>query len=98
MSDLSATPQTPQETVPAADEPRSLWQALKKPVARLQDWFAIQSFAVRVMVLAMAVLIPATALYSVTLLRKQAVVAEQVKTMSVTEQAGEGKWTFDGRM
>ncbi|HSI54848.1 MAG TPA: AAA family ATPase [Ramlibacter sp.] len=46
----------------------------------------------------MAILIPATAIYSVTLLRQQAVVAEQVKTMTTAEQAGEGKWTFDGRL
>ena len=55
---------------------------MRKAGARLSDWFVIQSFAVKAMVIAAAVLIPATGLYSYMVLQRQAVVAEQVKTMS----------------
>ena len=37
----------------------------------------------------MAVLIPATGVYSVMLMKRQAAVAEQVKQMSVGEAAGD---------
>jgi len=99
MSDLSPSPQTtPQTETAAGSASPSIWVMLKKAVARLQDWFAIQSTFIKVMVIAMAMLIPATAIYSVTLLQKQAAVAEQVKTMSATESAGEATWTFNQKL
>ncbi len=42
----------------------------------------------------MALLIPATAMYSFTFVRKQAAVAEQVKAMAVAGQPGDGPWAF----
>jgi len=99
MSDLSPSPQTtPQTETAAGSASPSIWVMLKKAIARLQDWFAIQSTVIKVMVIAMAVLIPATAIYSVTLLQKQAAVAEQVKTMSAAESAGEATWTFNQKL
>lgn len=99
MSDLSASPQTTPEPVPAAEQTtRSLWLSVKKIASRLQDWFVIQSPMIKTMVLAVAVLIPATGIYSVALLQKQAAVAEQVKAMSVTEKPGEAHWTFNEKL
>ncbi|HSI53764.1 MAG TPA: AAA family ATPase, partial [Ramlibacter sp.] len=101
MSDLSPSPQTPNaEAAPATPPaPRSVWPAMRKLASRLQDWFVIQSMAVKLMVVAMAMLIPASGIYSVTLLQKQAAVAEQVKTMSAAaEQPGEPTWTFNQKL
>ena len=75
MSDLSPSSQTTPPTEPAAGtESPNIWAVLKKVVSRLQDWFSIQSAFIRIMVVSLAVLIPATAIYSVALLQKQAAV------------------------
>ena len=91
MSDVSK----PGDTAPPS---LGLWLAAKKSAGRLQDWFVIQSMAVKLTVLALALLIPATALYSVSVLQKQAAVAEQVKAMALAGAAGEGLWTFNDKL
>jgi cell division protease FtsH len=91
MSDLS----NPGDTAPAAT---GLWLAIKKVASRLQDWFVIQSVLVKLAVLAIVVLIPASGIYSFTLIQKQAAVAEQVKTMTVAAKAGEGVWTLNDQL
>lgn len=91
MSDVSK----PGDTAPPS---MGLWLATKKAASRLQDWFVIQSVAVKLTVLAMALLIPATAIYSVTLMQKQAAVAEQVKAMVLAGPAGEGLWTLNDKL
>ncbi|PHV05031.1 AAA family ATPase [Janthinobacterium sp. BJB412] len=91
MSDVS----NPGDTAPAAT---GLWLAIKKLASRLQDWFVIQSVFVKLALLAIILLIPATGIYSFTLLQKQAAVAEQVKTMSVATKAGEGVWTLNDQL
>jgi cell division protease FtsH len=88
MSDLSKS----NEDTPGAT---GLWPAIKKAANRLQDWFVIQTFATRLAVLLVVVLIPATGTYSVMLLKRQAAVAEQVKSMSVSGKASEGIWTLN---
>ncbi len=99
MSDLSPSPQTPQqpESASGASAP-SLREAVKKAVSRLQDWFAIQSMAVKTMVVLMAILIPSTALYSVMTLQKQAAVAEEVKSMSAAQRPGEAAWSYNPKL
>jgi cell division protease FtsH len=98
MSDLSASsPPTP-EAVPAAEQTtRSLWLSGRRAAARFSDWFVIQSFARRALIILAAVLIPATAYYSFTVTQKQAIVVEQVKTMAATENA-ERTWTFNQKL
>ena len=91
MSDLS----TPSAAAPPST---GLWLAIKKAASRLQDWFVIQSVAVKLTLLAMVVLIPASGIYSFMLIQKQAVMAEQVKTMTVAGKAGEGLWTLNDRL
>jgi cell division protease FtsH len=99
MSDLSANSQPTPEAAAVGDAPsRSLWLTPKKALARLQDWFAMQSLGVKVLVIALAVLIPATAVYSVTLMRKEAALAEQVKQMSAVEPSGEAMWSFNEKL
>ena len=88
MSDVSK----PGDTVPP---PLGLWLATKKSASRLQDWFVIQSMAVKLTVLALALLIPASAVYSVSVLQKQAAVAEQVKAMAAAATAGDAAWTLN---
>src|SRR3954471_17055116 len=88
MSDLSKS----SEDTPGAT---GLWPAIKKAANRLQDWFVIQTFATKLAVVFVVVLIPATGTYSVMLLKKQAAVAEQVKNMSVS---GEGIWTLNDKL
>src|SRR3954464_3232406 len=91
MSDLSKS----SEDTPGAT---GLWPAIKKAANRLQDWFVIQTFATKLAVLFVVVLIPATGTYSVMLLKKQAALAEQVKSMSVYGKAGEGIWTLNDKL
>jgi len=84
-----------------SDEPPAstgLWLAIKKTASRLQDWFVIQSVGVKLTVLVIAVLIPATAIYSFTLIQKQAAVAEQIKSMAVTGNATEKGWTLNDKL
>ncbi|MES3003976.1 MAG: AAA family ATPase [Pseudomonadota bacterium] len=97
MSDLSTSPQPTPESAEDGAAPTIL-ATLRKYAARLQDWFAIQSLAVRMMVVVLALLIPATALYSVTLLQKQAAVTEQVKSMATAEPQGEAMWSFNQKL
>jgi cell division protease FtsH len=95
MSDLSASSPNSPEAVPTAEQTtRSAWLGLKKACARVQDWFAIQSIVVRSMIIVVLILIPTTALYSYSLMQKQAAVAEQVKSMAVDKSA-EPMWSFN---
>src|SRR4051812_32558116 len=90
MSDLSVSsaPEFGKDEQPAGG---GLWVSIKKAASRLCDWFVIQSAPVKVMVLAMALMIPATGIYSFVLLQKQAAVAEQVRAMA----AADGIAAFD---
>jgi cell division protease FtsH len=80
MSNLSK----PSDAAPATTRLRL---TIKKTASRLQDWFVIQSVAVRLTVLTLALLIPTTGIYAFMLIQKQAAVAEQVKTMAASEEA-----------
>jgi cell division protease FtsH len=84
MSDLSVGSTTPNSPEFGKDEQPSgsVWLAIRKAVARLSDWFVIQSTAVKLLLIAMAVMIPATGIYSLVLMQRQAAVAEQVRGMT----------------
>ena len=82
-----------------ASQPRpGMWFSARKAAARLLDWFAIQSTATRLTVLVLALLIPASAIYSYVLVQKQAAMAEQVKTMAVAGKSGEGVWSLNDKL
>jgi len=86
MSDLNVS-STPSPEFGKDEQPAggSLWVSIKKAVARLSDWFVIQSVPVKAMVIAMALMIPATGIYSFVLVQKQAAVAEQVRAMTAVD-------------
>jgi cell division protease FtsH len=93
MSDLSvSSPTTPSPEFGKDEQPSgSLWLSIKKAAARLSDWFVVQSTAVKLLVVMMALLIPATGIYSAVLMHRQAEIAEQVRGMT----AAEGIAVFD---
>ncbi|MET0311961.1 MAG: AAA family ATPase, partial [Burkholderiaceae bacterium] len=98
MAQVSTTP-AGDDAAPSnsADESNSaFWEALKKTFARLQDWFAVQSVAVKMALLLAVILIPASGIYSWHQYQKQAQVAEQVKAMAA--RAGEGVWTYNKQL
>lgn len=67
-----------------------LWFALKKSAVRLLVWFEIQPLAIKLVMLALAVLIPAAGIYSSSLIHRRAGLAGQVETMIVDGKAGDG--------
>ena len=95
MSDLAAK-KDPVEAAGDA-EPSSLWLSLKKLGSRLSDWFTIQSTAMKCMLVAVAILIPLTGIYSFTVWQRQAAVAEQVKAMA-GQTGAEAMWSLDEKL
>ncbi|MGE5466315.1 MAG: AAA family ATPase [Ignavibacteria bacterium] len=76
----------------------SLWFAAKKSAARLQDWFATQPTPLRLALVVLAVLVPLTALYSFSLVRKQARLEDEVRAMSAAETPSAGLWRFNDKL
>lgn len=95
MSDLTANEDNV-EAAPGGSSP-SLWLSLKKLGSRFSDWFTIQSTAVKLMVIAVAILIPVTGTYSFVLWQRQAAVAEQVKAMA-GQSGSDGLWTLNDKL
>lgn len=58
----------------------------------------IQPAGLKLTVLVMVILIPATGLYSFMLVQKQARLAEQAMTMAVAGPAGERVWAFNDKL
>lgn len=97
MSDLSMRNPNTREFTEDEAPAGSLWRAIKKAAGRLSDWFVIQSTAVKVLVIGLALLIPATGLYSLVLWHRHAQVAEQVQAMA-GQSGPEGLWTLNDRL
>ena len=101
MTDLSASHRAGTESRPEFTEDErpegGWWAAVKKAAARLSDWFAIQSLPLKAGLLAVALMIPASGLYALALLHKQAQVAQQVRHMA-DQSGGEGLWRLDDRL
>ncbi len=96
MSELSAN-KDPVEATDATTAAPSLRLSLKKLAARVSDWFTVQSMAVKLMVIAVAILIPLSAGYSFTVWQRQVQVAEQVKAMA-GQSGGETLWTLNEKL
>ncbi|HYF42955.1 MAG TPA: AAA family ATPase [Ramlibacter sp.] len=96
MSDLSVSSSSPSD-ISKDEQPGGggLWLSIKKAASRLSDWFVIQTQPVKLMVIAMALMIPVTGIYSFVLMQRQAAVAEQVRTMA---DAGPGMWAFNQKL
>lgn len=95
MSELAAK----EDAVDAATSasPPAPWLNLKKLGARLSDWFSIQSPALKAMVLAVAILIPVTGIYSFSIWQRQVAVAEQVKAMA-GQTGSDAMWSFNDKL
>ncbi|PPD31772.1 MAG: AAA family ATPase [Methylomonas sp.] len=91
MSDLS-------KRSDEAPDSSGLLLSIKKAARRLPDWFVIQSTAVKLTLLAVALLIPATGIYAFVLIQNQSAVAEQVKAMAVAGKTGEEVWTLNDKL
>jgi cell division protease FtsH len=87
MSDLSVSSHPTSEFGKDEQPNGGLWLSIKKAAARLSDWFVIQSAGIKLLVIAMALMIPATGIYSFVLMQKQAAVADQVRSMAAAERA-----------
>jgi len=83
---------------PGGTTSTGLWFAVKKASSRLLDWFVLQSVFVRLTVLVIVILIPVTSIYSLTLMQRQAAVAEQVKAMIVAGSTSEAMWTLNDKL
>jgi cell division protease FtsH len=98
MSDLSVTPQRAAGAASAAeDSPGSLWLSLKKAMARLQDWLTVQPLIVKALLIAAAILIAVSATYSLSLLQRQATIAQEVKRMGA-EPSGESAFAINPKL
>jgi cell division protease FtsH len=96
MSDLSASKDTV-DSAPQDAPTRSPWLIFRKLGTRLSDWFSVQTLAIQVVVVAVAILIPLTAGYSYTVMQRQAAVAEQAKVMA--SQAGaDAPWMLNDKL
>lgn len=95
MSELSANKDAAE--TPQGGAASSPWVALQKLARRLQDWFSIQSTAVKLMVISVALLIPLTASYSFVVWQRQAAVAAQVQAMAGASGA-EAMWTLNEKL
>jgi cell division protease FtsH len=96
MSDLSTSKDPGEAPEPGASAP-SLWLSLKKLGSRLSDWYAIQTTAVQMMVIAVAILIPVTGTYSFVVWQRQAAVAEQVQAMA-GQSGSDALWTLNEKL
>ena len=95
MSDLTASKDRGEGAADAHH--RGPWPSLRKLTGRLSDWFVIQSTAVKLRLVVVALLIPMTASYSFVLWQRQAAVAEQVRAMS-GETGSEALWTLNDKL
>jgi cell division protease FtsH len=97
MSELSASKDPVEASGTAAGTP-SAWLALKKLGARLSDWFSIQPVFVKLLLVVVAFMIPATGLYSLRVYQKQSAVAEQLRQMANTDPGSEALWTLNDKL
>ena len=65
----------------------SLWLSIKKMFARIQDWFAVQSFGVKLAIVIVAGLIAASGLYSGVVIQQQAQLTREVEAMKAADNA-----------
>lgn len=95
MSDLAAK-EDPADAA-AGNATNSPWPSLKKLASRLSDWFTIQSTAVKMVLVAVAILIPVTGIYSFTVWQRQAAVAAEVKAMA-GQSGSDALWTLNEKL
>lgn len=90
MSDPTPHTESRSDEVPA----KGGWLALKKAVSRLSDWFVVQAPSIRILVIALGVLIPASAGYSLVMWHKQTRLAQEVSQMA-GQSGAERLWSLN---
>jgi len=81
--------------------PRStaaLWAALKKAINRLLGWFGLQSPLIKLTLLALILLIPASGIYAFKLVHSRAALPDQVQPMGVDGQAADAMWSLNDQL
>ncbi len=79
----------------AADPPSRLFDLIKLWASRLRDWLAVQTLGMRLALVVVALMIPATALYSWSTLQRQEKMASEVEAMATTGKNGETVWSYN---
>ena len=79
----------------AADPPSRLLTLIKTARSRLQDWLSIQSLGMKLGLMAIALMIPITAIYAWSIVQRQEVMANEVKAMASTGKGGEAVWSYN---
>ncbi len=95
MTDLSRGRSDADAAGEAADAPSGLLSLIRTTLSRLQDWWSLQALGMKLTVLAIALMIPATALYSWSTLQRQEKMADEVKAMATTGKNGEAVWSYN---
>ncbi len=75
-----------------------MWFTVRKSASRFQDWYVTQALAVKLAVLALAILVPATAMYSFTLIQKQTAIATRFETLVFENKADEGMRSLNDKL
>ncbi|MEO6016371.1 MAG: AAA family ATPase, partial [Polaromonas sp.] len=71
---------------------------MKAFMTRLRDWLSIQTLGTRFAVLAVALLIPASAFYAWSTLARQEKMALEVKAMAVAAPGSDAAWTYNNAL
>ncbi len=92
------TPPSARDDKQVAALPVTTRSTRKRIWGRLLDWFTIQSVAIRMAVLGIALLIPVTAAYCVVHFREQALLEERVQALDADAATRDGVWRFNDRL
>ncbi len=95
MTDLSPGRTEALPADEAADAPAGLLNLIKSALSRLQDWWSLQNKGIKLAVLAIVLMIPATAFYAWSTLQRQEKMASEVKAMATTGANGEAVWSYN---
>ena len=82
--------------VPAAGSGARTW--FKALAARLRDWLAVQSLGMKLTVLAVVLMIPASAYYAWSTLQRQEKLSLEVKAMAASGQGAEAAWAYNSAL
>ena len=95
MTDLPRGRREANPAEEAADSPSSLLNLLRTALSRLQDWWSVQKLVMKLAVVAIALMIPATSFYYWSTLQRQEKMASEVKAMATTGKNGEAVWSYN---
>lgn len=74
------------------------WSAFKKSARRLSGWFEARSLAVKLVLLALVVLVPAGGVYALHRVRRHSALVEQAERLVVGGKAGDRVWSLNDQL